>query len=82
LSAKSPKNSPSRPPQQVDQRLDAHLAAEPVGCRRLKYLVAPFPLYRVWKGKKMLEGMTSNADSTYDPALTGPGEQALEVATI
>jgi fatty acid desaturase len=49
---------------------------------RMQYLVAPFPLYRVWRGKKMLEGMTSNADSTYDPALIGPGERALEVATV
>ena len=39
----------------------------------MQYLVAPFPLYRVWKGKKMLQGMTSNADSTYDPVLAGPG---------
>lgn len=28
---------------------------------KLQYLVAPFPLYRVWKGKRMLEGMTCNA---------------------
>jgi fatty acid desaturase len=49
---------------------------------RMQYLVAPFPLYRVWKGQRMLEGMTSNADSTYDPALTRPGEQVLEVAAV
>jgi len=30
----------------------------------------------------MLQGMTSNADSTYDPALSGPGEQAFEVAAV
>ncbi|AGC43221.1 fatty acid desaturase [Myxococcus stipitatus DSM 14675] len=29
---------------------------------KLQYLTAPYPLYRVWKGQKMLEGMTCNAD--------------------
>ena len=49
---------------------------------RLQYLVAPFPLCRVWKGRKMLEGMTSNADPTYDPARSVTGEQLVEVAAV
>ena len=48
---------------------------------RMQYLVAPFPLYRVWKGRKMLQGMTTNADPTYDPAETGH-EVGLEAATV
>ena len=35
---------------------------------KMQYLVAPFPMYRIWKGKKMLQGMTTNADPSYDPA--------------
>jgi fatty acid desaturase len=38
---------------------------------KMQYLVAPFPLYRIWKGKKMLQGMTTNADPSYDPAAGG-----------
>jgi beta-carotene hydroxylase len=50
---------------------------------RMQYLVAPFPLYRVWKGRKMLEGMTCNADRSYDPAAVAePEAQVLEVATV
>lgn len=29
---------------------------------KLQYLVAPYPLFRVWKGPDMIRGMTSNAD--------------------
>ena len=32
----------------------------------LQYLVAPYPLYRIWKGARMTEGMTCNADSSVD----------------
>jgi fatty acid desaturase len=49
---------------------------------KMQYLVAPFPLYRVWKGKKMLQGMTSNADPNYDPVADWPAERGLEVATV
>ncbi|WNG36313.1 hypothetical protein F0U61_23535 [Archangium violaceum] len=28
---------------------------------KLQYLTAPFPLFRVWKGKRMTEGLTCNA---------------------
>jgi beta-carotene hydroxylase len=49
---------------------------------RMQYLVAPFPLYRIWKGRRMLQGMTSNADPTYDPALSATGEQLIEVAAV
>lgn len=35
----------------------------------LQYLVAPYPLYRVWKGERMLEGMTCNAPTNFDPVL-------------
>jgi len=41
----------------------------------LQYLVAPFPLYRVWKGRAMLKGMTSNASPDYDPTQE-PAEEA------
>lgn len=30
---------------------------------KMQYLTAPYPLYRVWKGEKMLETMTCNAGS-------------------
>ena len=30
---------------------------------KLQYLVAPYPLYRVWKGSRMTETMTCNADA-------------------
>ncbi|MEA2874551.1 MAG: beta-carotene hydroxylase, partial [Hyphomicrobiales bacterium] len=49
---------------------------------RMQYLVAPFPLYRIWKGRKMLQGMTTNADPIYDPALSGTGRQNFEAATV
>ena len=39
---------------------------------KMQYLVAPFPMYRIWKGKKMLQGMTTNADPSYDPVLDVP----------
>jgi fatty acid desaturase len=35
----------------------------------LQYLVAPYPLYRVWKGKDMLRGMTCNAPAEFDPVV-------------
>ena len=47
---------------------------------KMQYLVAPFPLYRIWKGKKMLQGMTTNADPSYDPAASGV-ERNLAPAT-
>lgn len=43
---------------------------------RMQYLVAPFPLYRIWRGKNMLQGMTCNADATYDPTMSGTGARA------
>jgi fatty acid desaturase len=48
---------------------------------KMQYLVAPYPLYRVWKGKKMLQGMTTNADPSYDPVLDVAGRN-LEPATV
>jgi fatty acid desaturase len=48
---------------------------------KMQYLVAPFPLYRIWKGRKMLQGMTTNADPSYDPAASPMG-QHLEPATV
>lgn len=48
----------------------------------MQYLVAPYPLYRVWKGKQMLQGMTSNADPAYDPVQIVPREQTLEAAAV
>lgn len=47
---------------------------------KMQYLVAPFPMYRIWKGKKMLQGMTTNADPSYDPAASG-AETNLAPAT-
>ena len=49
---------------------------------KMQYLVAPFPLYRVWKGRKMLQGMTTNADPNYDPVADWPSERGLEAATV
>jgi len=49
---------------------------------RLQYLVAPFPLYRIWRGSKMLEGMTCNAAPTYDPVSSEAGEEFLESAAV
>ena len=31
---------------------------------KLQYLVAPYPLYRVWKGRRMVETMTCNAEGS------------------
>lgn len=31
---------------------------------KLQYLVAPYPLYRIWQGSKMLDGMTCNTQET------------------
>lgn len=36
---------------------------------KMQYLVAPFPLYRLWKGKAMLDGMTCNSDSRQESGL-------------
>jgi beta-carotene hydroxylase len=43
---------------------------------KMQYLVAPYPLYRVWKGKRMIEGMTCNALPHQESALPefGVGE--------
>jgi fatty acid desaturase len=49
----------------------------------MQYLVAPFPLYRIWKGKRMLQGMTSNAHPAYDPALMSLVEtKNIEAAAV
>lgn len=31
---------------------------------KMQYLMAPYPLYRIFKGKKMLDGMTCNSSTT------------------
>jgi len=48
---------------------------------KMQYLVAPFPMYRIWRGKRMLQGMTTNADPSYDPVLA-VGDQNFEAATV
>jgi beta-carotene hydroxylase len=35
---------------------------------KLQYLTAPYPLYRIWKGRELTEGMTCNAEAVVEPA--------------
>jgi beta-carotene hydroxylase len=46
---------------------------------KLQYLVAPYPLYRIWKGRHMLDGMTCNAAAHHEETATAPIPSAAQV---